>query len=55
MINDFKNKTKKESCQNYQEIHLLTEIMQSQNPSVIRLFCKFIANCFHERKYKLET
>ena len=40
MINDFKNKTKKGSCQNYQEIHFLIEIIQSKNPSVIRLFYK---------------
>ena len=55
MINDFKNKTKKEYYQNYQEIHFLTEIIHSKNPSVIRLFCKFIANCFHERKCKLDA
>ena len=55
MINDFKNKTNKGSCQNYQEIHFLTEIIQSKIPSVIRLFCKFIANCFYERKCKLDA
>ena len=55
MINVFKNMTKQESCQNYHEIHFLTKIIQSKNPSVIRLFCKFIANCFHERKCKLDA
>ena len=37
------------------EIPFLTEIMQSKNSSVIHLFCKFITNCFYERKCKLDA
>ena len=54
MINGFTKITKQEPYQHNQETYL-TEILQSKDPLVIRLFCNFIAKCFHERKLKLDT
>ena len=55
MKRDFKKLTNEELCQRYNESQFLSDLMNSKNPSVIRLFSKFISKCFYTRKCKLNS
>ena len=47
-------RTKRGPYHHNQETNL-NEILQSKDLLVIRLFCSFIAKCFHQRNLKLDT